>query len=566
MSYSFTYPPQLRRSDYAKLKATQDELLQLRISNDANIANARKMQNLGTPLKMDPRQEMSAAELLLDEGQQESNARINLEKLFRPQEANDIISAIRIDPALDYSMLNVNFPSIEADIKRRFNIKLITASFFIEYFKKYSENLAGAVGMKIFQGDSGSKINGMVNNVSEIRQLLPDPNAILFLERAARNSGIASANVLRSLNNLSLMMPTPVQLDNLSKLDPVTQQQLINAILIQTQNIPSQTDINALVQNVNKMSQADLLKEIGDIVNGIPANTTNLIVDYYSQMTAGKKRSTSPPNTPIQTVMSPLMQATPIVFSGDPLNKSQVSSYLTLVGKITQIVLLKNGNKVDFDKVIFKPTTLMKNPIKIYVEDTNINDLLDIPLAKASATKTGSGFTKNDFYNEPKIKLKVGRGLTVKEEPTFVQFGKYVIHMPMLMHHDMLNLKYKSLGPIPKFKNHVQVSDIFKEFLLDIIATGKINKHMYNEIDPDEKKLFEDISIGSGLWNSFNLKKTTNNDDEIESNRFEILRGQILAGNNNIPLITEFRKLVLKFINNGKIRKCEGLNLLMQLN
>ena len=123
--------------------------------------------------------------------------------------------------------------------------------------------------MKVFQPDSGSRINGMVNNVAEIRRLLPDPNVIIFLERAARNAGINNANILRALNNLATMLPTPQQLDNLSKLDPVTQQQIINDILLQVQNLPTQSDINNLVQNANTMSRKDLLREIENIINGL---------------------------------------------------------------------------------------------------------------------------------------------------------------------------------------------------------------------------------------------------------------------------------------------------------
>jgi hypothetical protein len=309
------------------------------------------------------------------------------------------------------------------------------------------------------------------------------------------------------------------------------------------------------------MPSGDLLNEIDNIVNGIPLVTTNLIIDYYTKASSVKQpRSGSPI----------LAQATSLEFKGskDPVKKGEVREYLRTTGDLTQVKIMtpgKNyGKSIDFENVVFfrnEVDNTKKYGNRIYFEDTNIRDLINVP-----DTKIGLGLKKNVFCNEPNIKLKVGRGLNVKQEPTFIEYGKYVIHMPMLMHYDILNLKYKSLGPIPKFKNHVQVSDIFKEFLLDVIASGKPNKHMYSQIDPDERKLFEEISIGSGLWDSFNLKKTTTDDDAAESKRFEILRGQIVAGNNNIQLITEFRKLVLKFINNGKIRKAEGLNLLMQLN
>ena len=152
------------------------------------------------------------------------------------------------------------------------------------------------------------------------------------------------------------------------------------------------------------------------------------------------------------------------------------------------------------------------------------------------------------------------------EQPTYRAYGKYAIHMPMLEDKDLLNIKYKSLGPVPKFKLAIPVSDIFKEFLLDVIENGKPNTRVYSQIEPEERKLFEDMSTGAGLWSTFGLKRTTTDTDVEESKSFEILRGEVLAGNNNPKILKELRGLVIKFMNTGKIRKNEGLNLLMQLN
>jgi hypothetical protein len=535
---SYVFPPQTKKSDYAKMVATQNEILAIQIANDDNIANARKMNKMGTPLPMKPQDNYSAAELLADSGAQESNARVNLEKIgFRPQEASDIIASIRTDPNLDYSMLNANFPSIEADLKKRFNVKLITAPFFIEYFKKYSENLAGATGMKVFQPDSGSKINGMINNVAEIRRLLPDPNAIDFLVKRAEKTGRANTKTLDLLNNIVTMLPTPQQLDNLSKLDPVTQQQIINDILVQVQNLPSQSDINNLVQNANNISSTDLLREIENIANGLPPQITNLIAQYFGQTSS------------VQIISA-------------PSRKIATEKFLKENNLLDDIIITSSGQKNPFNMITFNIKYKNSPKLgKVYVDDTNIQQLLDMPL------KTGSGVKSRRIkLNEPNIKLKVGRGLSVVEEPTFREFGKYAIHIPMLENKDLLNIKYKSLGPVPKFKLAIPVSDIFKEFLLDVLASGKPNPRVYSQIEPDERKLFEEMSIGAGVWTSFGLKRTTLDTDVEESKRFELLRGEVLAGNNNPKILKELRMLVIKFMNTGKIRKNEGLNLLMQLN
>ena len=161
-------------------------------------------------------------------------------------------------------------------------------------------------------------------------------------------------------------------------------------------------------------------------------------------------------------------------------------------------------------------------------------------------------------------KIKVGRGIAVKETPSYKEYGKYAIHIPQLEQQDLLNVKYKSLGQIPKFKP-IPVSDVFRDFILDLLENGKPNGRVYTQIAPEERKFFEEMSIGAGVWNSLGLKRTTTSTDEEESKRFELLRGEYLAGNNNPKVISELRKLVVKMMNDGRIRKSQGVELLMEL-
>jgi hypothetical protein len=160
--------------------------------------------------------------------------------------------------------------------------------------------------------------------------------------------------------------------------------------------------------------------------------------------------------------------------------------------------------------------------------------------------------------------MKVGRGISVKQTPSYKEYGKYAIHIPQLEQQDLLNVKYKSLGQIPKFKP-IPVSDVFRDFILDLLENGKPNGRVYTQIAPEERKYFEEMSIGAGVWNSLGLKRTTTSTDEEENKRFELLRGEYLAGNNNTKVISELRKLVVKMMSDGRIRKTQGVELLMEL-
>jgi len=161
---------------------------------------------------------------------------------------------------------------------------------------------------------------------------------------------------------------------------------------------------------------------------------------------------------------------------------------------------------------------------------------------------------------------KVGKGVKLEnaENPTYRQFGKYVLHIPHLVNNNTANFKYPSLGSIPSIKP-LSVSDDYKDLILEVLQTGKLNKKEFERLPQSEIKHFERVAVGAGLVEQLGLKLGNTEEDKADSKRFELLRGEYLAGNNNQALIKELRLLITKFITNGRIHKNEGLNLLLEL-
>lgn len=162
------------------------------------------------------------------------------------------------------------------------------------------------------------------------------------------------------------------------------------------------------------------------------------------------------------------------------------------------------------------------------------------------------------------IKKIVGKGIEVEEQPTYRTFGKYVMHIPHLTDKNVLNLKYPSLGSIPSIKP-MTISEDYKDFVIDVMNTGRVNDKAFTQLQPHEQKHFERITKGAGLLDTFKLKRSGDDDEKAEVDRFNLLRGNYLGGNNAPDVIKELKGLVVKFINDGRIARHEGLNLLMEL-
>ena len=613
---NYTMPPRLRASDYAKGKISQDEIIALQIANDANISRARKAIKLGEIPQRTEMETASTMDLLLDDATQEATARTNVMKLgFKDREAAVIITNIREEASLDFATFNANFPAIEADVRKRFNVKLITPTFFIEYLKKYSDELADANGVKSVFNVNNMGVNNLVNTIAELRQVIPDPNVIEYIKRAAKESRVIGQETLNQLEYLKDLLPDAKALQVIATLDPVRQQRIIDQLLVQFADMPSEADIRGLASKIeaDQIDRASFQKEILELINSIPRGRQENIVEqeigssssfvpidaepseqdrksakdilnYERDKKAaqniidikGDPRILTPAQKLIYSKLTGITRFAPTKeeissITGDRASVSgqTLNSAISLdTATLTQIkatfranpdlaALLRNADGEQFNYNDLQLSEPAKPGRKVWIQDTNIRAIFQ--------TKFGRGL--NSIVKktiQPIIKLKVGRGLAVKETPSYREYGKYAIHIPQLEQQDILNVKYKSLGQIPKFKP-IPVSDIFRDFILDLIENGKPNARVYTQISPDERKFFEEMSIGAGIWNSLGLKRTTTSTDEEENKRFELLKGEYVAGNNSPKVISELRKLVVKMMSDGRIRKNQGVELLMEL-
>ena len=161
-------------------------------------------------------------------------------------------------------------------------------------------------------------------------------------------------------------------------------------------------------------------------------------------------------------------------------------------------------------------------------------------------------------------KKKIGGGIAVQSTPTYAEFGKYAIHLPQLHNKNTLNIKYKSLGAIPTLKP-ITISDDFKDFIMETLERKSVNEKALKKLPTHEISYFERAVAGAGLLETFKMKRSNTDEEKKDLDRFNILRGELIAGNNSDKLVKELRSLIVKFLNTGRIHKAEGMNLLQEL-
>jgi hypothetical protein len=147
---------------------------------------------------------------------------------------------------------------------------------------------------------------------------------------------------------------------------------------------------------------------------------------------------------------------------------------------------------------------------------------------------------------------------------SFAPFGRYIINTNKLQK-CILTINTKTGKSLPRLKSKIitkPLTQIFKE-----IAKGKeITNEMTDSLTDDEIDTLYNTLNECHLLSKFNTPTSQAlSKSEKELHRFMILKGQILAGQNNEAVVREFKALLLKYMKKGQLPKSEGYVILEEL-
>jgi hypothetical protein len=154
-----------------------------------------------------------------------------------------------------------------------------------------------------------------------------------------------------------------------------------------------------------------------------------------------------------------------------------------------------------------------------------------------------------------------GRGIS--EANKWTEFGKYKLNAHKL-DSGVLSLRTSSGFVVGKYPNQ-KLSSGTIPIISEIIDGHQPSFTNLSKLTPDEtsfvKRLLKDACVfqhvGSGL--------PSNPSDDEDVREFEIMKGELLAGNDNKTLVQNFKKQIFKLINRDLLPKNEGKELLMEL-
>jgi len=242
--------------------------------------------------------------------------------------------------------------------------------------------------------------------------------------------------------------------------------------------------------------------------------------------------------------------------------------YFDKVNKIRYIIYHKfNATlKKDFDPINFKLTD-------IYIQKKSGKGFRK--LGRKVKKPSGTGFNHFAIY---------GAGLEVdRPEPLAIDnhkprretlipnqknFGNYALSLNSLKK-GFLCVRYPSGAQIPHFPK-VMISSRFRKIVNDIVYEDKFEEEDYMNLDEQEQKLFDDLITFCKMDKRDNVKiykhkKYTDKDRDETIKRFNVIKGELLAGNDNPNVVKELKLLMMKMYNEKIISKAELNKIMYQL-
>jgi hypothetical protein len=151
----------------------------------------------------------------------------------------------------------------------------------------------------------------------------------------------------------------------------------------------------------------------------------------------------------------------------------------------------------------------------------------------------------------------------IKPTPRFVPFGRYVINKNRL-ENDIIAVKRPAgsvIGDLPSKRVSRKLGGVIRS-----IVGGKIPSFdEINKLDKDEQEYLHQLASKSHLLDRLNIPTPNKDADEKDINQFEIMRGQIVAGNDSVDLINKFKKLVVKMSEKGLLPSRQVKDILISL-
>ena len=509
----------------------------------------------------------------------------NLKSITNGMNASSIVA--KLTPQ-EVSFATNAFPLIKETLSKRYALG-VPADIAVQFIRDLQRKEAQTRGVEFgIQQSTGEGIllssQQILNTLASVR----DYDALRGIIQQAPASLVRS-RALSEISQISSLLPSQSDLSRLDSLSDAETEAHIDEIFsdyysdfpTSSQLVSAGSSLSTAIRARDARATEQNLMEIEDMIS-----QNEEAKDYLRRTLEELRRE--PVDTEEQEVMSdlgdPNAPAEEEILSTDPFLNMSVAEKRRHIKNILQqypdLVLTnttKNGGPVNGAT----PTNSLPN------NDANLNSLYyQIPAEKRGNTpaEPSSATTKETATTEGKgMRRMKGCGLAratpsrvrknrlehltdgaVERPKPYMPFGRYVIHK-FDLEGGKLSMKTPKGGVVKEIP-----SQKISMGLVRVLKTiGKGSLPSFDEIKglaEGDKETLHKVITHSRLNDKVSVPTPQSKTDEEKlADRFDILRGEIVAGNDNKALVKEFKVLLMKLLNAGRVPRKEAHDILTDL-
>ena len=193
-----------------------------------------------------------------------------------------------------------------------------------------------------------------------------------------------------------------------------------------------------------------------------------------------------------------------------------------------------------------------------------LKDNLFAPSGRGMKSKKmkGRGITLRKYTSEV-LPTDVDYSKGIKASAKFVPMGRHLINVNQL-NKDIIAIKRQKgsvINSLPSQRVSRNLSGVIKKIIGGSLPTFD----EINDLSEDEKTYLSKVANETQINDKISIPTPKKSTDEQDVNQFEILRGQILAGNDSNEVVKKFKSIILKLSNKNMIPKGQVRELLLDL-
>lgn len=607
--------------DGAKYREQYLSNLRLQASNDQRNQNANAIfkQTGQTPSR--PPDMRTTTEKAMDIEGMKVDLRSKLAQITEGNIASQIIGELNADQirfAID------KWETISADMAKQFS-RGVPTSAFIAYLNRLISKFQQTEGVETgLQQSVGEAII-----MSNTQILLGLPRGQIWrvltgqLDKVSRQFGINVRPILDSVEDNQSIIPSAEEMRTIQALPPNKRAEINTLANDIYRNLPSNNviadliaDLNTGLANRDKRYTEGILNELVQQIQIEPsvldqmANIRGIVSDYFNETQADnqlenaiddeedEELQTNPMNPPSRTFEDIVGDI------GTPSASAPSATRANIPKHITGEEWSAMGTRRKGEKVLFLNERLRKNPDYIFTDDKGkeyglgitrrgfklfdsekssnpaLNNAYADYLEQSFMGSTGEGMgrpntktggvrmTGMGLNQRPKINKPYRQSIAhlvdkpIEKPRPYTQFGRYYINKHRLEGEGIAAFRCPSGNTIPLLRSE-KLSPKLGSVMRILVGKGIPSYEDIAELTSEDKEKMRHICKTCRV-DSPAIPKMKG-EGQQEEDRFNILRGEIIAGNDNAKIAKEFKVMLMKFMNEGRIPRRQANEILQEL-